>query len=200
MGLLLCKMLLHDPPGGGMCPRVGDIRAPDVELGVEVIEIMEAAAKEEVLTDVAEGSLDLALGLGAIGLAGSGGAAIMGQKRHQRGIVGHHARIILTDDSGLHAIVENFRAAARHRLEGGDVATHHCFQTLVRAETSPQPATVPQHHAEQPDLAHDAWLAGEDCLEFRKIDLRLNAGSGLEAPLIRPGQRGADLPEIFRQR
>ncbi|SAY47034.1 hypothetical protein KRIGEM_03245 [Komagataeibacter rhaeticus] len=51
MGLLLCKMLLHDPPGGGMCPRVGDIRAPDVELGVEVIEIMEAAAKEEVLNN-----------------------------------------------------------------------------------------------------------------------------------------------------
>jgi len=37
----------------------------------------------------------------------------------------------LADNGGLHAVVENFRAAARHRLEGSDVATHHRFQALI---------------------------------------------------------------------
>jgi hypothetical protein len=49
---------------------------------------------------------------------------------------------------------------------------------------------VAQHHAEQPNLAHNARFAGEDCLEFRKVDLSLDAGARLEAPLIGLGTGG----------
>ena len=41
------------------------------ELLVEVVEIAERAAEEEVLADVAERPLDLAFGLGPIGPAGA---------------------------------------------------------------------------------------------------------------------------------
>jgi hypothetical protein len=37
---------------------------------VQIVEIAEAAGKEEVLADIAEWSLDLSLGFGAIGPAG----------------------------------------------------------------------------------------------------------------------------------
>ena len=87
---LLPKMLAHDPSCSGMLPGVGDVRTPDIELGVEIIQVVETAAEEEILPNVAEGPLDLALGLGPIGLAGLGSAAVMGKKGYQRGIVGHH--------------------------------------------------------------------------------------------------------------
>jgi hypothetical protein len=44
---------------------------------VQVVEIAEGAGQEEVLADIAERSLDLALGFGAIRSAGSGLEAIM---------------------------------------------------------------------------------------------------------------------------
>jgi hypothetical protein len=37
---------------------VGDVAAPGLELGVEVVEIPEGAGEEEVLADVAVGPLD----------------------------------------------------------------------------------------------------------------------------------------------
>jgi hypothetical protein len=58
-------------------PDVGDHRKPVIELRVEIVEIAEGAAEEEVLADVAERPLDFALGLGAIGPAGSGQEAVM---------------------------------------------------------------------------------------------------------------------------
>ena len=45
---------------------IGDRIEPMAELGIEVVEIAERAGEEEVLANVAERSLDLALGLGPI--------------------------------------------------------------------------------------------------------------------------------------
>jgi hypothetical protein len=45
-----------------MHPRIGDLGAPMVELGVEIVEVAEAARQPEVLPNVAVGPLDLALG------------------------------------------------------------------------------------------------------------------------------------------
>jgi hypothetical protein len=46
--------------------HVGNGREPVIELAVEIVEIAEAACDEEVLPDVAERTLDLDLGLGAV--------------------------------------------------------------------------------------------------------------------------------------
>ena len=52
-----------------MLPRIGDGVQPVPELGVQVVEIAKRAGQEEVLADVPERPLDLALGLGAIRFA-----------------------------------------------------------------------------------------------------------------------------------
>jgi hypothetical protein len=45
----------------GMHPKIGDRIQPMTELIVEVVEIAEGAAEEEVLADIAKWPLDLAL-------------------------------------------------------------------------------------------------------------------------------------------
>ena len=54
-----------------MHARIGDRVEPMAQLVVQIVEIAEAAAEEEVLADVAERPLDLALRLGPIGPAGA---------------------------------------------------------------------------------------------------------------------------------
>jgi hypothetical protein len=196
----LGKMVIHDPLCGGMHAGIGDGHAPVLELDVQIIHVAEAAAEEEVLAHVAEGPLDLALRLRPIGLAGPRRGPVMRQQRHERLVVGHHARRIFADDRRLHPVIEDLDAGPAHRSEGRDVAAHHRFQRLVRAEPPPQPAAVAQHHAEQPDFAKDAGLRGELDLELGKVHLRLLARSGLEAPLELSRNRGPDQAKIFRQR
>jgi hypothetical protein len=63
--------------GRGVHPRIGDRIQPMAQLTVEVVKIAEDPAEEEVLADVSERPLDLALGLGPIGPAGTRLEAIM---------------------------------------------------------------------------------------------------------------------------
>lgn len=49
------------PPGRRVNTRVGDLDSPGIELGIEIIHVPERAGQEEVLPDIAEGPLDLAL-------------------------------------------------------------------------------------------------------------------------------------------
>jgi hypothetical protein len=58
LGLLGRESLGDDPLGGAVNADIGDGIKPVGELGVEVFEITEATAEEEVLADVAERSLD----------------------------------------------------------------------------------------------------------------------------------------------
>ena len=71
---------------------------------------------------------------------------------------------------------------------------------VVGAEPTPEPAAVPQHHAEQPDLAQDAGLSSELDLELGKIHLSLSTRCRLKASFELPRHRGADQPEVFRRR
>ena len=66
LGPLGGKRLGDDLLRGAVYARVGDSCEPVIQLGVEIVEIAEAAREEEVLPDVAERTLDLALGLGAV--------------------------------------------------------------------------------------------------------------------------------------
>ena len=54
---------------------------------VQVVEIAEGAGQEEVLADVAERPLDLALGLGPVGLAGLGMEAVVAGQIDQGAVV-----------------------------------------------------------------------------------------------------------------
>ena len=73
-GLFLRKGLVHHAPGGGVNSRVSDLGPPSVKLSIEIVHIAELAGQEEVLPDIAERALDLALGLGPIWLAARGTA------------------------------------------------------------------------------------------------------------------------------
>ncbi len=54
-----------------MHPRIGDPRAPVVELGIEIVEIAEGSGQKEILPHVAIGPFDLALRLGPVRPAGA---------------------------------------------------------------------------------------------------------------------------------
>ena len=51
---------------------IGHRIEPMLQLSIQIVEIAEAAGEEEVLADRAIGSLDLALGLGSVGLQAFG--------------------------------------------------------------------------------------------------------------------------------
>ena len=90
--LLFGKGFVHHPLGRGVNAKVGHRAEPVGELSVEVVEIAERPAEEEVLADVAERPLDLALGLGPVGPAGFRVEAVMAGEVEQRAVV---------DDVGL---------------------------------------------------------------------------------------------------
>ena len=109
--LFLGEGLVDDPTGGGVHPRIGDRIEPMPKLGIEIVEIAERAAEEEVLADVAERPLDLALRLrpdrAGMRAAGSHNA----EQIEKRGIVDDETVGILADDRGLHAVVEHLAGA-----------------------------------------------------------------------------------------
>ena len=84
LGPLGGKRLGDDLLRGAVYARVGDSCEPVIQLGVEIVEIAEAAREEEVLPDVAERTLDLALGLGAVRPARARMEAVMLCERQQR--------------------------------------------------------------------------------------------------------------------
>jgi hypothetical protein len=189
-GLLFGEGLRDDAAGGGVGAGVGDIGAPGVEPGVEIVKVAEGAAEEEVLPDIAERALHLALRLRAVGPARFRRRAVVVEHGDQRGVVAHHPLGVLTDDGGLHAVVEHLGRRAAHGGEGGDVATQDGLQVLTGAEAPPEPAAVPEHHREQPDLARHAGLVGERDGEFGEVHLRLSSRRRLEPPLeaLTPGR------------
>ena len=63
---LLGEMLADNAAGRGIDAHIGNLVEPLAELHVEIVEIAKAAPEEEVLADVAERTLDLALRLGPI--------------------------------------------------------------------------------------------------------------------------------------
>jgi hypothetical protein len=195
MRLLLGEGLIDDPPGGRVDPRVGHRVEPVAQLGVEVVEVLERAGKEEVLADVAVRPLDLALGLGPVGPAGLRVVAVVAGEVDQRSIVDDVARGVLTQDRGLHPVVENLARHTTKGREGSEVATEHGLQVLVQDEAGPEPAAVAEHQRKQPDDACDARLVGKHHLKLGELDLRLVAGRGLEASFEDGGCRRPQLAE-----
>src|SRR4051794_24463177 len=101
------------------------------QLGIEVIEIVEAAGEEEILADVTERPLHLALRLGAIRTTGLWLEAEMPCQVEQAAVVYDHAVGILADHRGLHAVVEDLPRRAPDRGQGRDMAAQDGLQVLV---------------------------------------------------------------------
>ena len=123
-----------------MNAHVGHGGEPVGELGVQVVEVAERPAEEEVLADVAERPLHLALGLRPVGPAGFRVKAVMAGEVEQRAVVDDAAFRRLADDGGLHPVVEDLRRHAAEVGERRDVAAQDRLQVLMQDEARPQPA------------------------------------------------------------
>ena len=185
--------LVDDPLRGRVHTRIGDRVEPVTELDIEVVEIAERGAEEEVLTNVAERTLNLALGLRTIRPAGTRLEAIMPRKVEKGAVVDDKTIRVFPDHRRLHAVVENLARHTADRLERGDVAAQNRLQILVDDEPRPDQARIAEHHREQPDDARHPGLVGELNFEPGEIDLGLLAGRGLEPHLERGDRIGPDV-------
>jgi|tagenome__1003787_1003787.scaffolds.fasta_scaffold20380131_1 hypothetical protein len=175
-GLFFGERLVDDPMRCGVHPRIGDCIEPMPKLAIEIVEIPERAAEEEVLADVSERPLDLALRLRPTWAACARLKAIMPSKIEKRGIINHETVRILAEDRGFHAIVQNLAWTAADRFESGDVTAQNTLQILMYDEAGPDQPGLGEDHGEEPDDTPDSRLVGELHVELRKTDLRLFAG------------------------
>ena len=125
-----------------------------LQLGIEIVEIPERAGEEEVLADVAIGSLDLALGFGPVRTASLRLEAVVTGEVDEPAIV-DDAAAGLADDCRLHAVVEDLVRDAADRLERRHVATQNRLHILVQNEARPDQPAEAEHEREQPDDARD---------------------------------------------
>jgi hypothetical protein len=82
---------------------------------------------------------------------------------------------ILTDDRGLHAIIEDLMRHATDRLESGDMTAQDALQVLVNDEAGPDKPRVAENHGKQPNDALDTGLVGKFHLEAGEVGLGLLA-------------------------
>lgn len=129
--LLRREGFTDDALRGAMQASIGDGVEPILQLLVQVVEIAEAAGQEEVLADIAEWSLDFALGFGAIRPAGSGlEAKVLGQ-RQQRTIVDDVAFVIFAGNRRLHPVVEDLDRHSSNGVESLHMTAQQRLQVLV---------------------------------------------------------------------
>ena len=176
----LSKGFVHDPPRRCMQARIGDRAEPAIELGIQINQVAEHAAKEEVLPDVAERALNLALGLRPIGTAGLGQIAVMFRKFPERPIIDDAAILILADNCGFHAVVKDLARHAADRLERCPVASQYARHRLAQNEPTPDQPGEAQHHGEQPHHLHTIRRISKTHPELRKVDLSLLTRRSLE--------------------
>ena len=110
---------------------------PVAELRVEIIEVAERAAEEEVLADVSERPLHFALGFGPIGSTGTRLEAVVPCEVEEATVVNDQAVGILADHRRLHAVVENFLRNPADRFERRNVTAQDGLQVLVDDEARP---------------------------------------------------------------
>ena len=122
LGLLGRKCLSDNALSGAVNADVGNGVEPVDELGVEVFEVAEAAAEEEVLADITEWSLYFTLCFCPVRTASARLKAIMPCQRQQRAVVGDVTLVVFTGHRGLHSIIKDLDRHPAQRLEGLDVA------------------------------------------------------------------------------
>ena len=124
---------------------IGHRVEPMAQLHIEVLEVAEVAAEEEILADVAERTLDLALGFRPVGAARLGLEAEVPGEVEQATIVDDQAIEILPEHGGFHAVVENFPGRAAESLKRGGMAAQHGSEVLMQDEAGPDQPRVAEH-------------------------------------------------------
>lgn len=120
-----------DPLYRAMQTGVGNGVEPVDQLDVDILEVAEAAGQEEVLPDIAERPLDLALGFGPIGTAGPRLEPVMRGQRQQRAVLDDVSQPIFAGHRGLHAVVKDLDRDPAERVKGLHVAAQQGLQILV---------------------------------------------------------------------
>ena len=137
MRLFLGEGFVDDALRGGVDTGIGDVVEPTAELSVEIVEVAERTAEEEVLANVAERPFNFALGLGPVRPAGTGLETVMPGKIEEAAVIDDEAFGILADDRGLHAVIEDLARSPANGFERGNVTAQHALQVLVNHKTSP---------------------------------------------------------------
>ena len=175
--------------GRAVDPKVGNLDLPERQLPIEVVEVGEAAAGDEVAFDVFHAGLDLALGLGPVGptqprretpVVGEGGEGGVEFRLALAVLVGRRA-----EDDGAHAIVEQELAAATEVGEGPLMGSQQVGNALAREAFGVAPAAVAEGHHEDMDLAA---LSAERYGDLAPVDLGLFARTRFEPALREAGK------------
>ena len=130
--LLFPEVLHDDAPSRAMAAHIGHRIEPVTKLPIHVINVLETACHEEVSTDIAIGTLDLALSLGPVRLAGTRQETVMGPASQQLGVVDDaFARVCFPQNRGLHAVVQNLAWHAAEMGKRFHVTAQDRWQVLV---------------------------------------------------------------------
>ncbi len=131
--------------------RIGNRIKPIPQLTVKVVEVAKRTCQEEVFPDIAEWSLDLSFGLGAIGFAGLWMKTLMAGKIEQSAVIDNAPGFPFADDGSLHSVVENLAWNTANCIERGDMASQHRRKILMHGEAAPYETAVAQHHGKELD-------------------------------------------------
>ena len=121
---------------------------PQIKLGVQVVNFAERSREKEVLADVAERSLSLALGFARYGWCAQE-SAIMAQQRDKGRVAVTIPESHLANYNRLHTVRENAFLRSIHCIKSRDMRPHCRLLVLARDNVPPNPARLPKHHREQ---------------------------------------------------
>ena len=185
-------LLPFEPLGHAFLQRtvdsnVGHAVEPPQRPRVRVVVGDEVPAVEEVVPDVADGPLDLALCLGPVRTACPDPEAPVAAEAQELRVLDQPSALLspVAGDDGLHLVEQQLR---RHAAEAGErrfQPPHHDRHRLALVEPEPHPPRVAQHHDQRMPLAPRQP-------EVREVHLALMARGRLEPPdrlhgLLRPG-------------
>ena len=170
-------------PSGGVDTVVGHLIAPCRRLGADVVERAEGAAVEERVSDVLDGALDAAFGLGIAGRRGGRLEQIVSREDQKGGVELHRGAHVVQDDR-FEVVVEELLRDTAEVGEGARVHGAESFDALVEGEVEEQGARPRQHHREAAHLA--LRVANAHPAERAPIHLGLLAGHDLDAQVGLP--------------
>lgn len=166
---------------GRAVATLGLLVAPFPGLRVEVVEVMEDAAREKVVLYILEGLFDLSLSLAVALCQGEGRVAVVQNELLEESLEDDSV-LEARDDHLLHPVVENLMGDAAGLLECHHVAVANAVDVGVGQEVDEMPAAEAEDHREADNLG---WRLAEGQRVRGKIHLSLLAGLGLE-PLVGP--------------
>jgi len=147
--------LLFEPRRGllvrGAVLSLGFFISPLSGLAIEVLEVAEMPARQEIVFHEAEGLLDLAFPLFVTRSQGDGGIAVMGDHRLEDRMEDHPLPEAL-EHHLLHPVVEDLPRYSTGFLESHYVAVGDAARVGVQQEVDELPAAEAEDHREADDL------------------------------------------------